>query len=75
VLDNEMVLINNSVPLKTPYSESKELSILLGVLDILEFLFQLHSIFDGVALGVVVEIDVDGMHFFGLVLEPFGPVL
>ena len=40
---------------------------LTAILDILEFLFQLFCVFDGVSLGVVVEIDVDGAHLFGLV--------
>ena len=36
---------------------------------------QCHCVFDGVGLGVVVEIDVDGAHLLGLVFEPVCPVL
>jgi len=44
-------------------------------LDVLKFLFQLFCVFNGVGLGVVVEIDVDGAHIFGLIFEPVCPVL
>ncbi len=45
-----------------------------GVL-LLELLFQLFCVFDGVGVGIVVEIGVDAAGVFGLLFEPFGPVL
>ncbi len=42
---------------------------------LLELFFKLFCVFYGVGMDIVVEIDVDATGFFGLVFEPFGPVL
>ena len=42
---------------------------------LLKLLFQLSCVFDGVAVDVVVEIGIDAAGLFGLLFEPFGPVL
>ncbi len=42
---------------------------------LLKLLFQLFCVFDGVGVGIVIEIGVDAASLFGVLLEPFGPVL
>ena len=42
---------------------------------LLKLLFQLFCVFDGVAVDVVVEIDVDAKCLVLVFFEPFGPVL
>lgn len=50
------------------------LKLCLGVLSV-QLFSELLCVFDGVAVGVVVEVGVDGAGFLGLVFEPVGPIL
>jgi hypothetical protein len=40
-----------------------------------KLLYQLFCVFDGVGVGIVVEIDINAAGLFSLLLEPPGPAL